>query len=398
MVKNSARVNLQRGFIALPVLIVLIVIGSVVKIAHDKSVLGQKTYLAEGEGSYSPPSGGGEYGGSSAPSGGSSGGSAPSQPQQESQPQQQSQTQQQPSQPQTQPQQPGSGYTQEKMHQMQQQYQGGSNYRMPQTPSGQNNQPSQNQSGGQSGQGTRPSEQSATGEHQMGAQEQQKFQQLQQQWQQEASKFGFQIQTGSSNQGSEGASIQGNFNVGVRGGQGGQQQVNLNDRNTRFSFGSFQAVRADGSKFEIDKSAAERINAAIKVETGSEISQTGNTFSMKRGDITAKTELPLSFNVATKTFTVQTENGQEEEVNVLPDEAFSKIEDEDENFDAESGEAELKDRGTKPVYEIKGMSKQKIFGFLPISIAQTRVVSAQNGDTVATDQNFVSQILDAISF
>lgn len=385
--QNKSAKNIPNGFIPIPFLILLVVIGTTVtaiKVTENPRILGSSTYLAQGV-----------DGTGSAPGGGSPTQQAPSQPQ--SQPQQQ-QPQSQPQQnPQPQQNNPNPGTLQKDFRPMNQQNSnpqqnpnpGGSpqkDFKPKMENSGEDKKPPLNQPNGQQD-NNQPFKGQPNG--------QQKFQELSKEWQNDASKFGFQIQNpenGSNNF----PSIQGNFNVDVQR-DGKAEQLDLNDKNTRVNLGSFQAVRPDGTKVEINKDAKEKINAAIKLITGSEVSQNGNTFTLKRGDVSVKTDLPISFNVASKTFTVQTASG-EQEVKVLPDEVLAKIKEENADFSADEGDVNLEEFNNKPVYRIPGQKRQRFLGFIPVGIQQTSVVSAEDGNVVTTDQSTISKILDTLSF
>lgn len=434
---KSAQKHLSFGFIGIPVLVMIVLAITLVATAksiYDKShVLGQSTMLAEDTG------------------GGSPGGNPPPQNQTQQQPQQQSQPQQQQSQPQqnqqppqqnnqpsqqgSQPQQPNQQNSQQgNMQQMNpQNYQptGGQNGSY-----GQNNQYNQSgnnqgsqqnpqtgnyniqgQGGGQNQQGSGNSNQQGSNNNQsLSAQDQQRYQQMQQQWQQQAAQAGFQLsgslptqyfqQSQQNNQQGTGSnnslpslssfpSINGAFNVSS---STGGQSVNLNDGNTKVQLGSsnLTAVKSDGSKVSIDKSALDKITTAIKLETGSEVAQTGDTFSLKRGQVQANTKFPIAFNVATKTFTVQTQNG-EQEVKVLPDQAVQKLL-ENKETSSTSSTVILTELNNQPVYQVQGTSQKRFLGILPVSIAKITYVSAQTGESVKTDTSALSKILDTISF
>lgn len=384
--KDRSAASKLNGFAPVALLLVIVfVVGAVIvgaKVVENPRILGTSNFLAENIGGPGPGPGGGD--------------SQP--PQQQSQPQPQEQPPQQNTQNNPQP----AGVPQVDNRPLNQQNSNTQQNPHPGIPQG-DFRPLNQQNSGSAGSGQ-------GGPQPNNPQEQQRFQQLQQQWQQEASKFGFQIQPGSaSTQGPSGGngsgivgntsfpSIQGNFNVGAIGPGGGGQQINLNDGNTKITLGSFRAVRPDGSQFDIDKGAAEKINAAIKLVTGSEVSQNGNTFTVKRGEVSALTDLPLSFNVATKLFTVQTGAG-EREIKVLPDEAVAKIEESNSNFTANSDSVKLIELNNEPVFEVPGTSQQKFLGLVSVGIQQTSVVSAKDGNLVATNQSTVSRILDILSF
>jgi hypothetical protein len=207
--------------------------------------------------------------------------------------------------------------------------------------------------------------------------------------------------------------IQGNFNVNPT---SGGPNINLNDSNTRIQLwgqggdSSLTAVRPDGTQVPIDKAEFEKINAAMKLVTGSEVAQNGDIFSLKRGQVEANTRLPISFNMATKSFTVQTANG-EKEIAVLPDEAAQKLIENkvftdlqtttttgEEGATTEQVAVSLTELENKPVYEVKGTRRERFLGFAPVSISKTVYVSAEDGSQVKTNQTFTSQLLDLISF
>lgn len=455
--KNKPAKISQKGFIPIPLLVLFLIISTgavALKVAERAHVLGTSVLLAENGDGTGPAGGDTSGGGSGSP--GSGGGGGNPQPQQQSAPQQQPQQQNQPQQPpqnsqnsgpagsgsggpgpnnpnpgtpqvnnrplnlqnNTNQQNPNPGTPQKDFRPpVNQQNSGpggsgsgpggpGSNNPNPGTPQDDSRRSLNSQNSGPAGSGR-----GGPGSENLGGQ--QKFQQLEQQWQQEATKFGFQIQnptnqgdnSGPGDQGnlSNGQlpplnsfpSIQGSFNV--QGGTGGGEQIDLNDGNTRVDLGSLRAVRPDGTKVEIDKDAREKIQAVIKLETGSEFSQSGNTFRVKRGEVSASTDLPVSFNIATKTFTVQTANG-EQEVNVLPDQAVAKIAESNANFSADSDGVKLVELNDEPVFEIPGTSRQRFFGFIPIGIQQTSLVSAKDGNLLTTNQSVLSRIVDTFSF
>ena len=206
--------------------------------------------------------------------------------------------------------------------------------------------------------------------------------------------------------------IRGNFNVPV---VNSKNDINLNDGTTKIRLGmqgldfSAKAIRADGAEIEIEKEAINKINTVIKMETGVEIKNNGNNFVMKRGEMEAQTKFPISFNVATKTFTITTKTG-EQEIKLLPDEVINNLIDNKSiaSVDVVSsingyGEAissgiELTELDNKVIYQVKGRKQKKIFGFLPISIPKTTFVSADTGELIKTDQTIWSSILETVSF
>lgn len=208
--------------------------------------------------------------------------------------------------------------------------------------------------------------------------------------------------------------ITGKFEVALANPSGRNTNINLNDANTRIQLGtsgqSLSAIGPNGTSTRLDPSALEKINTAIKLETGSEIIQKGNSISMKRGQVEAQSRFPISFNIATKTFTVETPNG-EKTVNVLPDEAVQKLIENKvfsnvqttastnaEGKTTQTSQVQLTELNNKPVYEVEGTSQQKLLGFFTVGIQKKTFVSAESGDVVSTDQNVFSRFLDTISF
>lgn len=407
----------SQGFTSIPLAVVILfaVLAVAIKYYNGLHVLGESTLVAQ-----TPPSSG-----------------AVQQPQTQSasQPQQQpqQQTQQQPEQN-SQPQQPTQSNTTSPPQQMQQQYgkEQGSFSQQRGYNSGQNGGYGQNNAqeqfkGGQSQQGgQKPSEQGfGTNTQQPSTQQ---YQQMQQKWQQEAAKYGFQIngsvpsqysqpqQNPQNTQGSlpnsslqalpspkDFATINGEFKVQSAGGA----PVNLNDSNTRIQLGnnnsnlSLTALKSDGSRVAINAKALESVVTAMKLETGSEVSQKGEAFLFKRGSVEADTKLPISFNVATKTFSVQTAKG-EQQVSVLPDQAVQKLL-ENKVFSQVQGanpstsSIQLTELNDQAVYQVQGTSQKKLLGFIPVAIPKTTFVSTQNGEVVTTNQSLLSRVLDTLS-
>lgn len=437
---NPARKSSCLGFVNLPVIIlvgVLVGVGVTLNSARQYSqTLGEsKTLLAE---NWSPPGGGESQPppqNQSAPPPAENQQPANNQPPpQNSQPIQNTQ----PSQPA--PQNSGSQPSGQNQFQPSQNQQGSFNSRQEtgrqnSNPGTQNFQNQQNQPNNQSSPNSGPGQQGQGSNFQPNPAQMQQFQR---QFQQEAAKAGFQINgklpeqfvqfqqntlgSTGSNSGPSGNSsqnaalpslkdfptISGKFEVLTSGGGGGN--INLNDANTRIQLGGsgggqgFRVLKSDGTQVQIEKEAFEKINTAIKLETGSDVSQTGNTFVLRRGQVEANTQLPISFNVATKTFTVQTPNG-EQQVNVLPDEVAQKvlqsgaISQIHEGTSGNTTSVSLTQVNNQAVYEVEGTSSQKFLGFVPVSITKTVFVSAQTGNTVSTNsKGLFSGLLDTLSF
>lgn len=58
---------------------------------------------------------------------------------------------------------------------------------------------------------------------------------------------------------------------------------------------------------------------------------------------------------------------------------------------------ELGEKAGIPVYEIAGLSDQKLLGFIPVSVKKTVDVSVETGEIVGTNVSLGDQILDLLS-
>ena len=115
----------------------------------------------------------------------------------------------------------------------------------------------------------------------------------------------------------------------------------------------------------------------------------------------AETKFPLSVNLATNELIVTTPAG-ERVVTVLPDQAVqnmlaANVIDQLGATPEETG-VTLGERQGVPVYEIPGVKQRKLLGFIPVTIEQTAIVSAETGELVATeDVSLVERVVDLLS-
>lgn len=148
--------------------------------------------------------------------------------------------------------------------------------------------------------------------------------------------------------------------------------------------------------------------SGIKVSTTS-----GEKFVVQKGTTGAVTEFPLSIDLATNTLSVNTPAGQKN-VAVLPDQAvrnlllanvINRLGGQAIVEEAREGSLSnldqvitLGERNGVPVYEIQGISSQKLLGFIPISLNRTVEVSAETGNVVSMQESLLNRALDLISF
>ena len=69
-----------------------------------------------------------------------------------------------------------------------------------------------------------------------------------------------------------------------------------------------------------------------------------------------------------------------------------------ENLDGISSIVDLGERNGVPVYEITGISDQKLLGFIPVEIERSAIISAETGEIVDTDSSILDSLVDLASF
>lgn len=135
----------------------------------------------------------------------------------------------------------------------------------------------------------------------------------------------------------------------------------------------------------------------IEVEAGGKEGE----FVVRRGQIEAKTDFPLSVNLETNELVVTTPAG-ERTVAVLPDQAVAGMLGANvlDRLASPSGASvTLGERQGVAVYQILGVKHHKFLGFIPVQTEVTAVVSAETGELVTTeDVSLVEQVIGALSF
>lgn len=129
-------------------------------------------------------------------------------------------------------------------------------------------------------------------------------------------------------------------------------------------------------------------------------------FVIKRKGVGAATAFPLSVNLKTNALTATTPAG-EKTVTILPDQAVQNML--SQNIltqtttsglsTSSSAVAQLVQSPSGELqYEVQGEHQEKAFGFIPVTIKKTAVVSSQTGALVDTRETFQNRLLDLISF
>lgn len=170
-----------------------------------------------------------------------------------------------------------------------------------------------------------------------------------------------------------------------------------------------KAEQENEDEVELEDEALEEVNKALEEEAITVGTDSAKRLVIERKNVEAQTHFPLSIDLATKSLIVTTPAGVKT-VTVLPDAAVANLIDKriiTDVVNASDSAAtlpfgasriELKDLDNKLVFEVKGIRKKKLLGLLPVSIAKTAFVSAENGDLVQVNESVFNRFLDALSF
>ncbi len=135
----------------------------------------------------------------------------------------------------------------------------------------------------------------------------------------------------------------------------------------------------------------------IRVATGSGEGQ----MVISRNRVRARTNFPLSVDLATNELIVTTPNGVKR-VAVLPDQAIANLLANDviDRLETPGTETELEltEEDGLPVYEVAGESDQKLLGLLAVKIKSKIKVSAQTGEVLGTEKTVFDRLIDLFSF
>ena len=149
----------------------------------------------------------------------------------------------------------------------------------------------------------------------------------------------------------------------------------------------------------------DKINEALKDKDVKVSSTSGDGFSIESGQIHAETHFPLSVDPTTHTLTVTTPTGTKE-VTVLPDQAVQNLLQHQilSTINQSSGSGtttntiSLTQVNNQPVFAVPGQSDKKLLGLFPVSFDKTVFVSTQTGQVIQTQENFISKLLETLSF
>jgi hypothetical protein len=149
----------------------------------------------------------------------------------------------------------------------------------------------------------------------------------------------------------------------------------------------------------LDIDASPEAKRTLKKEHISIASRGAEGKLIHQGNTGAMTKFPLSVDPETHVLTVTTPHGVKQ-VSVLPDKAIEHMLAANvvNRVASQSSKLELTDFHGVPVYEIDGVSDQKLFGFIPVGIRKKVKVSASTGQVAEVEQDLGSKLLDAVAF
>src|SRR3989338_1201169 len=137
-----------------------------------------------------------------------------------------------------------------------------------------------------------------------------------------------------------------------------------------------KAEQEDGTEVELENDTLFKIDDRLAKDNIKVATAGAEQFLLQKGTTGAVTDFPVSVDLATNTVFINTPSGQRT-ITVLPEQAIQNL---------------------IAVYEINGISNQKLLGFIPVLIQKEVTVSAETGNALSINESLSARILDAISF
>jgi len=174
-----------------------------------------------------------------------------------------------------------------------------------------------------------------------------------------------------------------------------------------------KAEQEDGTEVELEDDTLLKIDDRLAADNIKVATAGAEKFLVQKGDTGAVTDFPISVDLATNEVFVTTPTGQKT-ITVLPEQAIQNLiaanivnrlggqaianEALNNNLTSVSQLITLGEKNGIPVYEINGISDQKLLGFIPVKVEKDLTVSAETGNVLSTNISFGSRILDVLSF
>lgn len=174
-----------------------------------------------------------------------------------------------------------------------------------------------------------------------------------------------------------------------------------------------KAEQEDGTEVELEDDTLIKIDERLASDNIKVATAGAKRFLVQKGTAGAVTDFPISVDLATNQVFVTTPTGQKT-VTVLPEQAIQNLiaanivnriggnaivnEAVNNNLTSVSQLITLGEKNGIPVYEITGISDQKLLGFIPVKVEKDLTVSAVTGNVLSSDISFGARILDVLSF
>jgi len=174
-----------------------------------------------------------------------------------------------------------------------------------------------------------------------------------------------------------------------------------------------KAEQEDGTEVELENDTLFKIDDRLAKDNIKVATAGAEQFLLQKGTTGAVTDFPVSVDLATNTVFINTPSGQRT-ITVLPEQAIQNLiaanivnrlggravvdEATNNNLTSVSQLIILGEKNGIPVYEINGISNQKLLGFIPVLIEKEVTVSAETGNALSINESLSARILDAISF
>lgn len=141
-------------------------------------------------------------------------------------------------------------------------------------------------------------------------------------------------------------------------------------------------------------------------DEGIEISTEDGKIAISKDHVTAVSTLPISVDTTRRQILVTTPNGKTVSL-LLPNVAIQHLT----SFGILMGSSPSAESSATPsaftlsanpngipVYTVPGYKEEHLFGFIPVKVPVSAVVSAETGAVMEENHNFFGQLLDAVSF
>lgn len=174
-----------------------------------------------------------------------------------------------------------------------------------------------------------------------------------------------------------------------------------------------KAEREDGTEVELENEAIFKIEERLATNQIKIATDSANRIVIQRGNTGAVSQFPISIDLATNTLTVTTPSGVKKMItlpdqviqNLLATNVVSRLGGSMVVNAVRTGEVStlsqvvtLGEKNGVPVYEINGLSDQKLLGFIAVSIPKIVEVSAETGEVLSTQTSIINRAIDLVSF